>query len=274
MPSVVSIATAREPRHKRSGEYLLVELALPGEGQRSIGVLLRDPATGQVYSKIRDHWEEIQDPEDAEFLEALGPDFAMKIQEMGGDEFLRTLEDSLSSFLRLSERIAVTVDDFPGTLDRLYEEHVEAAAVTPFVTHLPLYSLQAAATKFGEDREVESEGWVKVPPKLRLSPYMFVARVVGRSMEPRIPDGSLCVFRAGVVGSRRGRLVLVERFGITETSARYSIKKYTSKTIHTGEEEWEHEWVRLEPLNPAFEGFELIEGEARIIAEFVQVLES
>ena len=78
---------------------------------------------------------------------------------------------------------------------------------------------------------------------------MFVARVVGRSMEPRIPDGSLCVFRAGVVGSRQGKLVLVERFGATETSARYTIKKYTSKKTQTGEEEWEHASVRLEPLN-------------------------
>ncbi len=272
MPSVVSIATARGPQHKRSGEYLLVELALPGERQRNIGILLRDPATGQVYAKIRDHWEEIEDPEEAEWLAALGPDFDAKIQEMGGEAFLRHLEDSLSNTLRLSERIAVAVDEFPRTRDRLYEEHVEAVPVEPFVTHLPLYSLQAAATKFGEDREVESEGWVKAPPNLRLSPDMFVARVVGPSMEPRIPDGSLCVFRAGVVGSRQGKLVLVERFGTTETSARYTIKKYTSKKTRTGEEQWEHRSVRLEPLNPAFEGFELIEGEARVIAEFVQVL--
>jgi len=158
-------------------------------------------------------------------------------------------------------------------LERLYQEHVERAAVEPFVTHLPLYSLKAAATRFGEDREVESEGWVKAPPRLRLTPDMFVARVVGRSMEPLIPDGSLCVFRVGVVGSRRGKLVLVERFGTTETSARYTIKKYTSKKTQTGEGEWAHASVRLEPLNPEFEGFELKEGEARVIAEFVQVLE-
>jgi hypothetical protein len=106
---------------------------------------------------------------------------------------------------------------------------------------------------------------------------MFVARVVGRSMEPRIPDGSLCVFRKGVVGSRSGKLVLVERFGVTETSARYTIKKYTSdkgKKPQPEEGEWEHAWVRLEPLNKEFEGFELKEGEARVIAEFIQVLEN
>jgi phage repressor protein C with HTH and peptisase S24 domain len=236
-------------------------------------VLLHDPQTGKVYSKIRDHWKDMKDREEAELLEALHQDFEAKIQQMGGEAFLLQLEDSLSNALRLSARTALMVDDFPSMLERLYQEHVEASAVEPFVTHLPLYSLKAAATRFGEDREVESEGWVKAPPKLRLTPDMFVARVVGRSMEPRIPDGSLCVFRAGVVGSRQGKLVLVERFGATETSARYTIKKYTSKKTQTGEEEWAHASVRLEPLNPEFEGFELNEGEARVIAEFVQVLE-
>jgi phage repressor protein C with HTH and peptisase S24 domain len=273
MSSVVSIASGRRPQKGTSGEYLLVVLALPGEPERNIGVLLRDPTTGQLYPKVRDHWEEIEDSEEAELLEALGEDFESKIREMGGDDFLRSLEDSLSNTLRVSERMAVTVDSFPRTLERLYEEHVERAEVQPFVTHLPLYSLKAAATKFGEDREVESEGWVKAPARLRLSADMFVARVVGRSMEPRIPDGSLCVFRAGVVGSRQGRLVLVERFGVTETSARYTIKKYTSQKLQREDGAWEHAAVRLEPLNKEFEGFELQEGEARVIAEFVQVLE-
>ena len=274
MSSVVSITSGRRRRSAGGGEYLLVELALPGEPVRNIGVLLRDTATGEVYPKIRNHWEEIGDPEDAELLKALGEDFDLKIHEMGGDAFLQSLEDSLSHTLRLSQRTAVAVDDFARTLARLYEEHVERAEVQPFVTHLPLYSLKAAATKFGEDREVEAEGWVRAPARLRLSADMFVARVVGRSMEPRIPDGSLSVFRAGVVGSRQGKLVLVERFGTLETSARYTIKKYTSVKRHRDDGAWEHATVRLEPLNPEFEGFDLKEDEARVIAEFVQVLES
>lgn len=278
MSSVVSISSGRRPQQGHSGEYLLLALALPGEPERNIGVFLRDSETGQVYPRIRDHWEEIGDPEEAEWLQALGGDFDAKIREMGGDEFLRTLEDSLSNVLRLSPRIAVTVEDFPRTLERLYQEHVEAEhveakEVQPFVTHLPLYSLQAAATKFGEDREVEPAGWVKAPAKLRLTPDMFVGRVAGRSMEPRIPDGSLCVFRRGVVGSRQGKLVLVERMGSTDTTTRYTIKKYTSQKRRTGDDEWEHTGVRLEPLNKEFEGFDLKEGEARVIAEFIQVLE-
>jgi len=278
MPSVISITSGRRPEKAYSGEYLLLVLALPGEADRNIGVFLRDRETGHLYARILNHWEEIADAEEAEWLQALGDDFGAKIREMGGDEFLRTLENSLSNALRLSQRMAVSVDDFPGALDRLFEEHVEAAhveaeVVQPFVTHLPLYSLQAAATKFGADREVEAEGWVKAPAKLRLNSDMFVGRVVGLSMEPRIPDGSLCVFRKVPVGSRQGKLVLVERMGATDTTTRYTIKKYTSEKKHSGEGEWEHGRVRLEPLNKEFEGFDLKEGEARVIAEFIQVLE-
>src|SRR6266568_2968559 len=112
MSSVVSIESGRRPQGAGSGEYLLIELAQPGEPRRTIGVLLRDVATGQVYSKVRNHWKEIEDAEEAELLEALDQDFQAKIDEMGGDAFLLSLEDSLSNVLQLSEREAVTVDDF------------------------------------------------------------------------------------------------------------------------------------------------------------------
>jgi len=102
---------------------------------------------------------------------------------------------------------------------------------------------------------------------------MFVALVVGRSMEPRIPDGSLCVFRAGLFGSRQDKLVLVERFGAAEINARYSVKVYTSKKHFSGEDEWEHTSVRLEQSNKEFEGFDLIEGESRVITEVIPALE-
>src|SRR5689334_10294160 len=112
MPSVVSIATGRKPQSARRGEYLLLELDRPGERVRTIGVLLRDAESGQIYSKIRRHWEDIPEPEEQELLAALDEDFQSKIGEMGGEEFLRSLEDSLSNALRLSERTAVAVDDF------------------------------------------------------------------------------------------------------------------------------------------------------------------
>jgi phage repressor protein C with HTH and peptisase S24 domain len=197
-----------------------------------------------------------------------GQDFTARVREIGGKAFLESLEDSLSNFLRISDREAIIVGNFQDALNRIYQEHVE-----PRVHRLPLYSLQAAAGKFGEDTEVEAIGFVNAPPGLRLTEGMFAARVVGRSMEPVIPDGSLCVFRAPVVGSRQGKRLLIEQFGATDTSARYTVKRYTSTKTKTGEDEWRHASVRLEPLNPAFEAFELGPDDFRVIAEFIQVLE-
>ena len=92
-------------------------------------------------------------------------------------------------------------------------------------------------------------------------------------MEPRIPDGSLCVFRAGVTGSREGRLVLVEYLG-GGANDRHTVKRYHSVRRQHSDGTWAHESILLEPLNPEFEAWELApeEDRFRIVAEFMQVL--
>jgi phage repressor protein C with HTH and peptisase S24 domain len=147
------------------------------------------------------------------------------------------------------------------------------ATVRPFVTHLPRYSLAVAAGRFLENQEVSEEGWEEAPSSLTPTPAMFVARIAGRSMEPRIPDGSLCVFRAGVTGSREGRLVLVEYLG-SGANDRHTIKRYHSQTSQHPDGSWRHDAILLEPLNPEFEAWELNpeEDRFRIVAEFLEVL--
>jgi phage repressor protein C with HTH and peptisase S24 domain len=266
MPATVTPITTRR------GEYVLLRLALPGAPEHNIGVLLADPATGRLYCRLRSHWEDIA-PEEADYLSVLEEDLRAKAAEMGGEKFLGSLEDSLSHILRLDGRQSVQVSSFQHTLDRLFAKHVEEEQVQPFRTHLPLYSLRAAATRFGEEMQVDEEEWVRMPENLRTAENMFVAHVVGRSMEPRIPDGSLNIFRAPVVGSRQNKIVLVELLGELDDSARYTIKKYTSRKIHRGEGEWEHESIRLEPLNPEFQPFDLAPDKLRVIAEWIRTLD-
>jgi phage repressor protein C with HTH and peptisase S24 domain len=262
----------------KSGKFSLLQLAQPSKPVHNIGILLLDPHADRLYKKLRRDWSAIADSEHIEILEALDADFDAKIAESGGDAFLRTLEDTLSNLFRISDRGDVMVSSFERALDRLYEEHVQRTEVIPFITHVPLYSLRAAATKFGEDMEVEPEGWVPAPPRLKLD-RMFAARVVGRSMEPLIPDGSLCLFHAGVVGSRQGKRLLIERLGSTDTSAQYTVKVYTSRKRPAGSagDEWRHVSILLQPLNPEFEAMEFgpedERQQFRVIAEFVQVLE-
>jgi len=146
----------------------------------------------------------------------------------------------------------------------------------PFETHLPVYSLRAAAGKFGEGQEVEEEGWVEVSG-MKLREGMFVAQVVGKSMEPRIPDGSYCVFRAPVQGSRQGKIVLVQHHGLhdPETGGRYTVKRYDSEKITDEAGGWRHARVTLSPLNPEYEPIVLTpesEEDVQIVAEWLAVL--
>ena len=169
------------------------------------------------------------------------------------------------------------MQDFSRALARLYREHVRSEA-QPFVTHLPRYALAVAAGPFLENpvlaqESFEDQAWEEAPAGLRLTREMFVAEIVGHSMEPLITDGSLCVFRRGVTGSRQGRLVLVEALGEAGND-RYTVKRYRSEKRMTDAGEWAHERIRLEPLNPAFEAWDLDpqEDRYRILAEFVDVL--
>ena len=155
-------------------------------------------------------------------------DFHLRIRELGAEPFLLSLEDSLSGLLRISDREPVAVTNSSRTLQRLFDTHVDAQ-VRKYVTHLPLYSLRAAATRFGEDAEVEELDWLRAPEGLRLKEGMFVAQVVGRSMEPLIPDGSYCVFRAPVVGSRHGRRLLIQEIKAAGSSSAFTVKRYTSR---------------------------------------------
>ena len=106
---------------------------------------------------------------------------------------------------------------------------------------------------------------------------MFVARVVGRSMEPAIPNGAYCLFVAPFTGTRQGKIVLVQLRDATdpETGERYTVKRYESAKKQEGAS-WRHTTLTLKPLNPDFQPIVITgaeEGQVQVIAEFVEVLE-
>jgi len=150
-----------------------------------------------------------------------------------------------------------------------------------YVTCLPLVPLKAAAGAFGDPQHIPEdsawEDWVAVDTGRTLRPGMFVAQVVGRSMEPNIPDGAYCVFAAPVTGSRQGRIVLVQLRDQRdpENGERYTVKRYESEKSTGADGVWRHVTITLHPLNRAFQPIVLSaaeEGEVSVIAEFVQVL--
>jgi SOS-response transcriptional repressor LexA len=258
-------------------QYSMVELALPGRRPIPFGVLLYDPASDRLYHRFRDDVADLADPEDAEVLALVSEDLTARIGELGGRQVLEWLEDRLSNVLRIADRRPAAVRNFPFSLERLFRDNVlglarEPAKVLPFVTHLPVYSLRAAAGRFGQDMEAEAQDWVAAPAGLRLTPDMFVVHVTGHSMEPAIPDGSRAVFRYHPVGSRQGKRVLVWRRGASEGGGEFTVKVYESRKRIT-EEGWEHTQILLKPLNPEYEVLELDEsGQYQILGELVCVL--
>ncbi len=261
-----------------SANYSLLSFDAAGRGL-TIGILLEDPADSKVYVRLRRDWEALLESgaiaqEDAEILALLEDDLRAKAAEFGAEPFFAWLESTLSNTLRVTDREAVTVDSISRSLDRLYRQHV-APNVLPFRTHLPVFTLQAAAGRFLDNQEISEEGWEEAPADLKLTADLFIAHISGRSMEPRIPDGSLCVFRMNVAGSRNGRLVLVENLHEGGNN-RYTVKRYRSDKTPSADGTWTHERIRLEPLNPEFEAWDIdpTDGSVRVIAEFVSVLRS
>jgi SOS-response transcriptional repressor LexA len=257
----------------RQGKYCLVQAELPGQGLVNIGVLLEDPENDTLHLRFRRDLATLAEDQDLDVLEALAEDLAAKASEMGAEKLLEYLESTLSGSIRITDREEVLVDNFTRALDRLYRKNVPSQ-VQEFRTHLPLYSLRAAAGKFLDNAEASSEGWIEAPQDLHLKSNMFVARIEGRSMEPRIPDGSWCVFRHGVVGSREGMLVLVENRDTANDQ--YTVKRYSSEKEFSGDE-WRHKRIHLQALNPEHPSWSWdLEHEPdkfRVLAEFVCVLD-
>lgn len=151
-----------------------------------------------------------------------------------------------------------------------------------WVNCVPHVTLRAAAGAWSEDqRRIDpaafAEDWLTWDGAGRFVEGMFVARVVGDSMEPDIPNGSYCLFRPPPAGTRQGRKLLVWHEGVEdrETGGQFTLKVYRSERSTDDDGAWRHTTIRLEPLNPAHEPLVLTpesEGEVRILAEWVENL--
>jgi len=264
---------------------VVISAAPPGNAPDAIGVFLVDKASDQPWRRFRRDLDEFI-PDEADVLELLEDDMVIKCAELGAQRWLEWLEEHASHFIRVSEREEAVVHDFPQQLSWLYHRHVRPK-VLPFRTHLPVYALEAAAGRWGPERDVseEPQDWVEVPHSLlrRGGEDLFVARVRGRSMEPLIPDGSWCVFRGGAAlgGSRQGRRVLVANYG-EPGEQRFTVKRYESVKRPVDDDRTEQIRIILHPLNPEFPSWEIdyepLEGgdsgqRVRVIGEFVAVLD-
>jgi len=145
-----------------------------------------------------------------------------------------------------------------------------------FVEYLPVYDVQAVATSFKDQTIPEVIGWKPMDGR-KIHKEMFIAQVVGKSMEPKIKDASWCLFRFEKGGTRNGLIVLAEskRIKDTETGQSFTIKWYHSEKGYLDEDQFFHKKIILSPDNKDFKDIviENVSGnDFRIVAEWVEVL--
>lgn len=150
------------------------------------------------------------------------------------------------------------------------------------ITAAPVIDLRFAAGAFSEPQMLEENAtdWVALPDWVRPQPSLFVAQVVGESMNRRIPNGAWCLFRANPAGTREGKVVVVQHRSIDdlETGGRYTIKVYSSEKLPADEGEWRHRRITLRPDSdqPGFEPIVIELGKddegLAVVAEMLTVL--
>jgi len=142
--------------------------------------------------------------------------------------------------------------------------------------YVPVFDLQAVATSFREQNKPTIKGWKPMNGR-KVNKDMFIAQVVGKSMEPTIADGSWCLFRFERGGSRNGLVVLVESRQVKdpETGLAFTIKRYNSEKEDLGNDQWRHKRIILSPDNKDFQDIilENVSGEDfRVVAEWIETI--
>ena len=157
--------------------------------------------------------------------------------------------------------------------------------IEPFVNALPVVSFKVAAGGFSELQNVEQSpeafDWVAPPDFIVPRPGMFIAQVVGESMNRRIPNGAWCLFAAPAGGTREGKIVMVQHRGINDpdTGASFTVKRYHSEKTTDPDTEWRHVRIILKPESsvPGYQPIVLEDdalSELAVIGEYVAQLAS
>lgn len=172
-----------------------------------------------------------------------------------------------------------SMSSLAGPLARLQAAGYEVTSASPAARKPPraveVTTLRAAAGRIGRaGRLQEVLGWVDIrrtaPP-----PGQFVAEVVGQSMAPRIPGGSLCLFGPAGPPPHGERIFLLSLGAHVEddTSASFLLKRIASIRHLDGE----RQRVDLESINPNVKPLTIEtygDDNLRVVAELLEVLVS
>jgi DUF2075 family protein len=171
----------------------------------------------------------------------------------------------------LKEHVAGYKKEIPFRILRFEE-------VNPYVNSIPLLDISIAAGSFSDFQIHSDFDWIELPFNVTAKKGHFVCKVVGESMNKKIPNGSYCLFKEHAAGSRNGEIVLVKHTSLQDSDfgSGYTVKEYHSAKEIT-EENWKHQAITLKPLsyNSEYENINIVVDELndfKVIGVFVSVL--
>lgn len=201
------------------------------------------------------------------------PDFIVRVRggtlvmlEIKGEGGERWKPDEVNAKNAAARKWVAAVDDHGGfgtwafeicreveQLEAVLEKHAAAAAAPPlpftwvkpklgeeFVVGVPLVTLRKAVDEARQTDVSQTlfmawgKRWVTFPYTEPFERGMFVARVLGRALEPRVPAGAYCLFRP-LQGDRENKILLVAHNAIEDPAyaGPYTVRVYTSSWIDT-----------------------------------------
>lgn len=176
----------------------------------------------------------------------------------------------IQSLLELAERLRPAI---PATVP--YKLVPRPRRKTDPPTCVELVPIEVAAGGFMSASPRADSAWVVPHTRRKLTKDYFVCRVVGRSMESLIPNGSHVLFSRPPRGDLRGKIILVQLKGVLDddTGASYTVKRFQCDLDADGRQTN----VRLVPLNHAFSEIKIDPSRGHDyepVAELIEVLGS
>jgi superfamily II DNA or RNA helicase len=183
-------------------------------------------------------------------------------------ELKNPVESTIYNYLTSSE--AQNISSYKNFTQPIINEN-------KFINPIPLYNFYAAAGTFSEIQS-EKDFTLIEGPENRTNGDYFACKIVGESMNRVIPNGSVCLFKPYIGGSRNGKIVLVENIDIQDQdfNSAFTIKTYSSEKVVT-DEGWDHTAIVLRPnsFDASYENIIINEEngkEMRVVGEFVSII--
>ena len=146
-----------------------------------------------------------------------------------------------------------------------------------FQTAIPVYDLAAKAASWGAEESPAVSGWVRVARR-PLEVDMFVAKVIGHSMEPGIPNTAWGLFRSTSSHDQLSPMSLDGRRIVARLNTKtdpetgsYTLKRWKVTKVESGGKVLE---ITLRPDNKALPSLLLksADDEVQVVAEYLETL--